>query len=142
MQTTDAELLQIKKINLISCTMAQHNELGKWGEEHTAEYLVKNDYSIVERDWRLGKRDVDIIALSPDGRFIVFVEVKTRAQDDVMDPVEAVNVQKMKSIGYCANVYIKMNNIELEPRFDIVSIVKEEEIKMVHIEDAFNPCLL
>ena len=124
--------------------MAQHNELGKWGEEFAEEYLVKKGYSIRERDWHLGKRDVDIIAVSEDMRTIVFVEVKTRSQDEMMDPSDAVDRKKIKSIGYCANVYIKEFNLDMEIRFDIISIVNDgqNEPKLEHIEDAFNPCLV
>ncbi len=124
--------------------MAKHNELGKWGEDFAEKYLVEHGYSIRERDWHLGKRDVDIIAITADMRTIVFVEVKTREQDEVMDPSEAVNRQKIKSIGYCANSYIKDFNLDMEVRFDIISIVGDgkSEPKLTHIEDAFNPCLV
>ncbi len=124
--------------------MAQHNELGDWGEEYAAQYLVSKGYVIKERNWRSGKRDIDIVALTEDGLQIVFVEVKTRRQDILVDPADAVTVKKMRSIAFCANVYLKMLNIELEPRFDIITIVgkKSSEATLHHIEDAFNPCQL
>lgn len=56
--------------------MASHNELGKWGEDVAADYLLRQGYTILERDWKSGHRDLDIIAL--DGDTVVFVEVKTR----------------------------------------------------------------
>ena len=56
--------------------MAAHNELGKWGEEMAARYLLDNGYAIIERDWRYQRRDLDIIA-SKDG-ILIIVEVKTR----------------------------------------------------------------
>ena len=123
--------------------MARHNELGKWGEDLAEEYLIKKGYTICERDWHLGKRDLDIIAYTEDTLTIVFVEVKTRRWDDVMDPTDAVNIQKIRSIGFCANAYIKEFNIDLDMRFDIITIVGDasSEIKINHIEDAFNPCL-
>lgn len=57
--------------------MAEHNELGKWGEDEAARFLQRKGFSILERDWRVGKRDLDIIALKEDGKLLVFVEVKT-----------------------------------------------------------------
>ena len=57
--------------------MAAHNELGKWGEDCAADYLQRKGYTIVERDWKSGHRDIDIIAADKDGT-IVFIEVKTR----------------------------------------------------------------
>ncbi len=124
--------------------MAKHNELGKWGEDCAEAYLTQKGYTVCARDWHLGKRDIDIIAYTPDMLTIVFVEVKTRQYDDVMDPAEAVDRQKIKSIGYCADAYIKGFNVDMEMRFDIITIVgsPEKDMKICHMEDAFNPCLL
>lgn len=66
--------------------MARHNDMGKWGENVAADYLRRNGYVIRERDWRSGKRDIDIIAVTPDGITVVFVEVKTRLPDSVISP--------------------------------------------------------
>ncbi len=124
--------------------MAKHNELGDWGETLATEFLVKKGYVIKERNWHLGNRDVDIIALTEDLLTVVFIEVKTRKSDDIIAPEEAVNRQKVRSIGYCANAYIKELNLDMEIRFDIITIVGEpnSEPKIDHIEDAFNPCLI
>ena len=123
--------------------MAEHNDLGRWGEEYACEYLQKKGYSIRDRNWRLGKRDLDIVAITEDMMTLVFVEVKTRKWDDLMDPLEAVDRKKIKSIGYCANAYIKESNLEMEFRFDIITIVGTgpQNAEVEHIEDAFNPCL-
>ena len=56
--------------------MAAHNELGKWGEEKAAQYLIKKGYQILKRDWKTRHRDLDIVALDEDE--LVIVEVKTR----------------------------------------------------------------
>ena len=58
--------------------MAEHNELGKWGEELAAKYLEQKGYVIRDRDWRQGKLDLDIVAVADDGETVVFVEVKAR----------------------------------------------------------------
>ena len=61
-----------------------------------------------------------------------------------MDPADAVDRKKVKSIGYCANMYIKDFNLDMDIRFDIITIVGNERSdapKITHIEDAFNPCL-
>ncbi len=67
-------------------SMAKHNKTGKGGEDRAADYLREKGYEIIERDWRDGHRDIDIIARSPDRRTIVFVEVKTRATDVIPNP--------------------------------------------------------
>ena len=64
--------------------MAEHNELGTWGETLAAEYLEKKGYQILERDWKSGHRDLDIIAM--DGDTMVIVEVKTRRNRLFTDP--------------------------------------------------------
>jgi putative endonuclease len=121
--------------------MAEHNEIGKWGEEVAVKYLHKNGYTIRECDWRCGHRDIDIIAISPDQRFVVFVEVKTRSSDEIILPEEAVNKQKIRNLRYAANAYVKLYQIVLDLRFDIITIVGNNQTVPIidHIEDAFNP---
>lgn len=123
--------------------MAAHNELGKWGEETAAQLLRDKGYSIVERDWHSGHRDIDIIARTPDGATMVFVEVKTRSSDDVTRPTDAVDLRKIRNIAHAANHYVKSHNVDEWLRFDIVSIVgTPTAVKSIeHIEDAFRPLL-
>lgn len=117
--------------------MATHNDLGHWGEDVAADYLTHKGYIILERDWKSGHRDLDIIA--QDGCFVVFVEVKTRQNRMFTDPEMAVNYQKIRNLRQAANHYIKYRRINLDVRFDIVTITgtigSEPEIE--HIEDAF-----
>ena len=123
--------------------MARHNELGKWGEQYAADYLQSIGYDIIERDWRIGHRDIDIIARTGDGTTVVFVEVKTRTSDVVTKPDDAVDIKKIRNIGYAANNYIKTKGIVDEVRFDIISINgnNKENAQLEHIIEAFNPCL-
>ncbi len=124
--------------------MALHNELGKWGEEYAAQYLLRLGYDILSRDWRVGHRDIDIIARTPDGTTVVFVEVKTRTNDVATKPEDAVDRKKIRNIGIAANTYVKQMNIIDNLRFDIISIVgsNDDNAIMEHVEDAFNPCLV
>ena len=119
--------------------MAEHNELGKWGEDVAAAYLQQKGYAIVERDWHSGHRDLDIIALNEKRDTIVFVEVKTRRNRMFTDPVEAVDNQKIRNLQKAANHYIKYRRIDLDVRFDIISVVGQlnMEPEVEHIEDAF-----
>lgn len=127
--------------------MAAHNDLGTWGEDYAAEYLTRQGYAILERDWRYGrsKVDVDIICKTRDGRTIVFVEVKTRASEQLLDPEDAVDSQKIRHIGRAADAYVKMHDVVEELRFDIIAIIGRPgsaNINLNHIEDAFNPLLI
>uniref|UniRef100_UPI003FEFB186 YraN family protein n=1 Tax=Prevotella sp. TaxID=59823 RepID=UPI003FEFB186 len=127
--------------------MAEHNDFGKWGEDYAAEYLRKKGYIIMERDWTFGrsKRDIDIICKTSDMTTVVFVEVKARANDDVTNPEDAVGIRKMRHLMVAADEYVKSHDISEELRFDIVTIVgkrNSKQIKVNHIEDAFNPLLI
>lgn len=124
--------------------MAEHNELGKWGEDEAALYLEDEGYIIVDRNWKIGRRDLDILALSPDGSTLVVVEVKTRADEDYLQPEEAVNRGKMRNLAIAANAYVKECHIDKELRFDIIAIVGKgrQVMSIEHLRDAFNPMLV
>jgi putative endonuclease len=116
--------------------MAAHNELGKWGENLAASFLQGKGYTIIERDWKSGRRDIDIIARDEQGT-VVFVEVKTRHNRVFGEPEEAIDYRKMQSLQLAINHYLKYRRINGEVRFDIISIVgtigTEPEIN--HIKD-------
>ena len=105
--------------------MAQHNDVGKWGERYALDILDREGYILIETDWRppRGHRDLDIIAYTPDRRVIVFIEVKTRSRRQAMLPEDAVDRKKILNLQHAANQYIKMFNVVEEVRFDIISII-------------------
>ncbi len=123
--------------------MAEHNDLGKWGEEEAARFLHAAGYIIMERDWHSGKRDIDIIAKTPDGVTYVFVEVKTRRSDVLTSPADAIDARKVRNIGLAADNYVKMHGIDGPLRFDVITIVgtSPDAMRLEHIPDAFNPVL-
>ncbi len=124
--------------------MAEHNDLGKWGEDEAALYLEDEGYTIIDRDWRLGRRDLDILAYTPDGNTLVVVEVKTRTGEEYQQPEEAVTPGKMRNLAIAANAYVKERQVDKELRFDVISIVGcEHQVKSLqHLKDAFNPMLI
>ncbi len=116
--------------------MAAHNILGTWGETLAADYLERKGYTIVERDWKSGHRDIDIIAVN--GNKVVFVEVKTRRNRIFGEPEDAINFMKLQNLRAAINHYVKYRHINQEIRFDIISIIgtpdgSEPEIN--HFED-------
>lgn len=122
--------------------MARHNELGKWGEQLAVDLLVTKGYAIVERNWRAGNLEVDIVAMK-DNR-IVFVEVKTRSSEFV-DPIDAIDRRRVSRIVRAANSYVKAYNIPHEVQFDVIIIIGAPESgnmpQIEHIPDAFLPPL-
>jgi putative endonuclease len=118
--------------------MAWNNELGKRGEQMAADLLRNKGYVILERNWTSGRLEIDIIAR--DGKDIVFVEVKTRADDELMRPEDAVDFSKRCNLTKAASHYIQQKHIDLNPRFDVVAIViNSTRSDINHIVDAFYP---
>lgn len=118
--------------------MADHNEFGKMAEDLAVDFLVKNQYKILVRNFRYLKAEVDIIA--EFGNQIVVVEVKARATDAFLEPQEAVNKKKIKLLISAANYFIEEHNIDKEVRFDIISVLPNQQktLEIHHIMDAFQ----
>ena len=116
--------------------MIEPHELGRLGEELAVEYLIKKGYQILERNWRSGHKEVDIIAL--DDTTLVIVEVKTRKSDDYGYPDIAVGITKQRMLVWAADAYVRFKKLNVDVRFDIIAIViTDDEPKIEHIEDAF-----
>lgn len=120
--------------------MAAHNELGKWGESLAADYLTAKGYTILARNWRVGHRDIDIVAFH--NNTLVIIEVKTRTANTFVSPEEAVDYQKIRSLCIAANAYVKLKRINAPIRFDIIAITgNASNYDINHIEQAFLPPL-
>ncbi len=119
--------------------MADHNILGTRGEEIAAGHLMANSYSILERNWRNGRMEIDIIARL--GNELIIAEVKSRMDDYLISPVEAVSRRKQRMLIRAANAYISKARLDLEVRFDIILVIfsSKEKHKIHHIENAFYP---
>ena len=120
--------------------MAEHNILGLEGEERAAEYMKRQGYTILDRNWRCGHKELDMVAVK-DGT-IVFVEVKTRTGGEWGDPQDAVDLRKIRRIVRSADAYLRLKMIDLDVRFDIISVVLHNgNLNLEHIEEAFYPPL-
>lgn len=117
--------------------MIEPHELGKIGEDLAVAYLQDKGYQILERNWRSGHKEIDIIALNDDDVLII-VEVKTRKSDDFGEPDIAVGITKQRMLIWAADAYVRYRNLDVDVRFDIISIViSDAEPEIEHIEDAF-----
>ena len=119
--------------------MAEHNDLGKWGEDVALAYLLDQGYRLLDRNWHQGHRDLDLIMQQDDT--LVIVEVRTRRNNLFMDPEQTVDALKMLSLSKAENAYIRLHRISLNIRFDIVAITgtPSSDFTINHIEDAFYP---
>ena len=113
-------------------------ELGNWGEEYACRYLVQNDFTILGRNYRFKKFEIDIVAKKNSE--LVIIEVKTRHTSEIGEPWRSVTRSKQKQIIQVADNYIKQNSIDLNARFDIISIVHNSyRTELEHIPYAFYP---
>ncbi|MFN3752910.1 YraN family protein [Flavobacterium sp.] len=116
--------------------MAEHNELGKFGEELAVDFLQQKGYSILETNWTFQKAEIDIIAQKENT--LAIVEVKTRSTTDFGLPQDFVKPKKIQLLVKAVNEYVTSNDLDVEVRFDIIAIFKENsQYKIEHIEDAF-----
>jgi putative endonuclease len=116
--------------------MADHNELGKHGENLAAEHLRENGYEILETNWVFQKAEIDIIARKQN--VLAVIEVKTRSGLEFGLPQEFVSRTKIGLLVKAVNEYVLVNDLDVEVRFDIIAIHKEAAgFGLEHLEDAF-----
>lgn len=116
--------------------MATHNDIGAKGEQLAVDFLKQKKYEILERNWRYGKAEIDVLASFED--VLVVVEVKTRTSTTYGAPESFVNPRKIKLLVQAVNAYCEQKNVDLEVRFDIVAVVLlQNKIQIEHLEDAF-----
>ena len=116
--------------------MAQHNELGKEGEQIAVDFLIKKGYKIKEQNWRFKKAEIDIIAQL--GKNLIAIEVKTRSTDDFGDPQDFLKPKQKNLLITTMDEYVVSKDLDVEVRFDVIGIIKnQKETKIEHFEDAF-----
>jgi putative endonuclease len=116
--------------------MAEHNELGKQGEELAVDFLQKNGYEILETNWTFQKAEIDIIAKKENT--LAIIEVKTRSSTDFGLPQDFVKPKKIQLLVKAVNEYVQREDLDVAVRFDIIAIHKSgNEFIIEHLEDAF-----
>jgi putative endonuclease len=116
--------------------MSDNQGIGRTGENIATEFLIKNGYEILERNWSSERTEIDIIAQKEE--VVIFVEVKTRTGDFYGLPEDAVDEAKEENILDAAEAYLEIKDLDNEIRFDIISIIlKSGKHEVYHIIDAF-----
>lgn len=115
-----------------------NNSSGKMGEDFAVEILLEKGYEIVERNYHSRFGEIDIIA--QNSLYIVFVEVKTRDENFLVSPLEAVTAGKQRKLYKTALLYLQSHPTALQPRFDVIGITTKNLIikSTEHIENAFT----
>ncbi|KAA6441396.1 YraN family protein [Dyadobacter flavalbus] len=118
--------------------MATHNDTGNWGEKQAAAFLKQKGYDIVEKNYRNNHLEIDLIVRKD--KMLIFVEVKTRSGTGFGMPEQFVNAAKARLVMKAAEQYIYDNDWHFDIRFDIISILIQQNGKsnILHIEDAFS----
>lgn len=120
--------------------MAEHNDLGKSGENAAVAYLEKKGYVIRHRNWRKGHFELDIVAAKSNE--LIVVEVKTRSSTEFARPEDSIDMPKIRRTVRAADAYVKLFQIDAPVRFDIITAVGEKgDFKIEHIKEAFYPPL-
>lgn len=120
--------------------MAEHNDLGKLGEDLAVAHLEEQGYKIEHRNYVFQKAEIDIIAKKDS--ILAIVEVKTRSSLDFGSPQDFVKPKKIQLLIKAVNAYINYRekdfDNDIEIRFDIIAIHKNgESFAIEHLKDAF-----
>jgi putative endonuclease len=115
--------------------------LGQRGEAMATEYLISKGYTILEKNWRFRRAEIDIICQLE--QILIFVEVKSRSYTFYGEPEESISAYKENLIIDAASQYMIQHQYESEIRFDVISVLfeKNKEPLIRHYEDAFFPGL-
>ena len=106
---------------------------GAAGEVLAARFLRDKGSTVVSSNFRCRQGEIDIIATYGD--YIVFVEVKTRQENAMYAPREAVTTAKQRRLLQTAAIYLSRFPIDLQPRFDVVEVItkKSDPMKIAEI---------
>lgn len=118
--------------------MAEHNELGRKGEEETLFYLMKEGYTLLDHNWTTGHLEIDIVA--EWWGEIVFVEVKTRRNEDFAPAADAVTLYKKRNLIAAAHAYLAQHGwLERPFRYDIITVIGlQPPFQITHIRNAYT----
>lgn len=114
------------------------NSSGAAGEEFAAEYLRKRGFEILRRNFHSRFGEIDIIARG--GRYLAFVEVMTREEGSLTDPLEAVAAAKQRRIIRTAQLFLQQYPEPLQPRFDVAAVTARRGVpeSLRYLENAFS----
>ena len=117
--------------------------LGRRGEDIACKYLLDRGHTVVDRNWRSGHLEIDVVTVDPAG--LHFVEVKSRVAPATAAPEENVGFLKQRRIVAAAKRYLhseeKMSHFgRMEVFFDVFSVIFEgEKVEVNYFPQAYIP---
>ena len=116
--------------------MAEHNDLGLKGEQLAVDHLKSIGYKILERNYRFGKIEIDIIAKL--NNILAVIEVKTRSSKAFGSPQEFIQPKQISNIITAVDKYIIENELDVDVRFDVIAItIVGNKTELNFLKDAF-----
>ena len=113
----------------------KNKDTGNFGENLAAEYLIKNGFDILTKNWRYKHLEIDIIA-SKDQQLHI-VEVKTRSNIEFGYPEQFIGKQKFQFLKNAAAIYQYQNPQWKNIQFDVIAITLLEPMEILFLEDVF-----
>lgn len=122
--------------------MAQHNKLGKEGEEAARDYLISKGLTVREMNWRMGHLEIDIVAHDPASNRLHIIEVKTRSSADHFDPMQSITSKKINYLVNATNGYISLYQLAMSVQYDVMVILGHSpNFEIRFYPNAFQPRL-
>ena len=116
--------------------MIDRKRIGERGEDNAVNFLLANGYEVLQRNFRFGRAEIDIIAQK--NAVLVFIEVKTRRNTNYGYPETYLSEPQQERIHLAAEEYVLQNEWQADIRFDVISILWDaDESNFEHFEDAF-----
>ena len=116
--------------------MAEHNIFGKLAEEKACQYLIQNGYRCIEKNYRFGKAEIDLIMQIEET--LICVEVKARKTEYFGKPASFIRSTKIKRLCSAMDYYIMENKLQVEVRFDVIEcLIQQNQWIITHIPKAF-----
>lgn len=110
---------------------------GRAGEDAAEALLRRDGWRVLARNWRQGRHELDLVC--EDGDDLVFVEVRTRAENGLVSPAESVTPAKRRNLVRAARAYLAAHKAwDRGCRFDVVCVTAGTTIRTEHIRDAFE----
>lgn len=122
----------------LSVSRPEHLRFGRAGEDAAAAFLERAGYSVLDRNWRQGRLELDLVCRH--GETVVFVEVKSRKVRGQGSPAQAVTPAKQRVLGRAAQAWLAAHEAWQQPcRFDVVCVLRDGDIlRLEHHRHAFD----